>query len=93
MVPEVLTACKCIAVLSLIANVVVVPMAMCSVFDMVDVEVQALAECGTVLMGEQLALLKICDVSCGSSDDPIVHFCSALTHIQKHTSHVIGTVA
>ena len=68
MVPEVLTACKCIAVLSLIANVVVVPMAMCSVFDMVDVEVQALAECGTVLMGEQLALLKICDVSCGSSD-------------------------
>ena len=68
MVPEVLTACICVVVLSLIMNVVMVPMVMCSVFNVVDMEVWALAGCDAMLMGEWLALLKICNMSCGSSD-------------------------
>ena len=59
LVLEVLTARECVAVLSFVTNAVVVPAAMCSVFDVVDAEVRASAGCGTVLMGEWLALLKI----------------------------------
>ena len=45
LVLEVLTACECVTVLSLVMNAVVVPMAMHSVFDVVDPEVRALAGC------------------------------------------------
>ena len=58
LVLEVLTACECVMVLSLIMNAVMVPVAMCSVFDMVDAKMWVSAGCGTVLMGEWLALLK-----------------------------------
>ena len=58
LVLEVLTACECVEVLSLITNAVVVPAAMRSVFDVVDTEVRVSAGCGTMLMGEWLALLK-----------------------------------
>ena len=58
LVLEVLTACECVMVFSLVMNAVVVPMAMHSVFDMVDAKMWVSAGCGTVLMGEWLALLK-----------------------------------
>ena len=85
MVPEVLTAHKCIMVLSLVTDAIMAPTAMHSVFDMVDTEVWALAGCSTVLIGEWPALLKkklTCVVGPQiSNEDPIVHFCSVFTHM------------
>ena len=90
MVPEVLTACECVVVLILITDAVMAPVVMCSVVDMLDMEVWASAGCGTVLMDECLALLKknlTCVVGPQISNKvPIVHFCSVLTHIQKYMS-------
>ena len=45
LVLEVLTARKCVVVLSLVTNAVVAPVAMRSMFDVVDTEVQASAGC------------------------------------------------